>query len=93
MALVNHQQKVFREIIEQTERPFTRLATVKIAGIVLDTGAMPQLAYHFQIKRDTLIQAFRLEGLTDLLEEIHLRPQIHIDLTDRRIDTLLGGHE
>ena len=93
VALVNHQQKVFREIIEQTERPFTRLATVKIAGIVLDTGAMPQLAYHFQIKRDTLVQTFRLVRLADFPQEIHLRPQIDIDLPDSGIDTFLGGHE
>ena len=54
---------------------------------------MPQFADHFQVERNTFVQAFRLIGLADLPQEIHLRPQVDIDLPDSGIDTILRSHE
>ena len=54
---------------------------------------MAQLAYHLQVEGHPLVEALRLEGLANLLQVIHLRAQVHVDLADGLVDALLRGDE
>ena len=72
MALIHHQQEVFREIIQQTERTLTSFPTIEIPGIILDTRTMSQFSDHLQIIRDPFIKAFSLIRLSYTFQIFHL---------------------
>ena len=93
MALVDYGQKIFREIVEQTEWPGARFAAVEISRIILDAAAMSQLLDHFEIIRDTLLEArsFNLTALT--VEKLDLFAQVKRYLVHSRRRTLLARHE
>ena len=64
VALVDDQQRVLREIFEQSRRRLARLAAGQIARVVLDPLAGAGGLDHFQIEGAALLQAFRLQQLT-----------------------------
>jgi len=93
VAFIDDHQKVVREKIEETERSFTRLTTVKIAGVVFDAGTMPQLLDHFHVVSDPFVQAFGLIGFANTIEKGHLFIQVFEYLLDGCINAFLTGHK
>src|ERR1051326_2246313 len=52
-----------QEIVEERVRRGARLAAVKESGIVLDSGAVAQLAHHLDVESGALLDALGLEEL------------------------------
>src|SRR5690606_22433370 len=50
VALVYHHQEIVREIIEEAEGARSGSTTVEVAGVVLDAGAVTQLADHLEVE-------------------------------------------
>ena len=61
MTFINHHQKIFRKIIQQTERACTRFASVKKARIVFNAFAEAHLVEHFQVETRTLFDALQFD--------------------------------
>ena len=93
VALVDDQEPVRREVIQQGPRPRASHPPGEMAAVVLDPGAVAQLAHHLQVERGPLAQPGRLEDPT---LGLHLAdPQLHLGLdVDERLLELVGGrHE
>ena len=71
VRLVDDQQPVRREVVEQRPRPRARLAARQVARVVLDAGAVAELAHHLEVERRPLAQASALE-----------RPALGLELAD-----------
>ncbi len=50
VALVDDEQPVRREVVEQGPRPAPGLAPGEVARVVLDTGAVAELAHHLEVE-------------------------------------------
>src|ERR1019366_1304168 len=83
---------IWREVVEK--RPWTaaRVPPGKVARIVLDPGAIAQLAHHLQVEDGPLAQSSRLE---DPALCLHLgRPGLHLRLdVDERLLELVGRRD
>ena len=93
VALVDEGDEVLREVVDQAERPLARLATVQIAGVVLDAGAVPHLLDHLTVVLDTLLQALGLQPLANLVEVVHLLFEIVLDHAHGLDGAFPRGHE
>ena len=93
MTLVDDQQKVVREEVQETVRPLTSMSAVKVTGIVLDTRAMAQFLDHLHVVLHTLLDALRLDLITQILEELHLLDEIVLNIVNGPFGLFLGGHE
>ena len=84
MALVHDQQEVGREVVDQGPRPAALLAPGQVAAVVLDAGAVADLAHHLEVEVGALLEARRLQ-VTPLAGEPG-DPLLHLglDLRDRR---------
>ena len=71
--------EVIREVVHQRERRLARLAAVEIARVVLDAGAVADLAQHFDVVVGALLQPLRLEQAPALAEELKPLPEIMFD--------------
>ena len=71
VALVDDEEEVIREVVEETEGALTWLATIEVAGVVLDTRAVAQLADHLQVVGGALIEALGFEGTAFVLQLLH----------------------
>ena len=63
MTLVDNQQIVFREEVEQAIGPFSCLAPVEVAAIVLNARAMPQFLDHLHIVLHPFLDALCLDAV------------------------------
>ena len=61
VALVDDQQPVRREVVEQRPRPRSGRSAREVARVVLDAGAVAQLAHHLEVERGPLAQPRRLQ--------------------------------
>ena len=92
VALIDYRHKVLREIIQQAEWAHTRLASIKISGVILDAGAVAYLLHHLHIVSHALLQPLGLKEPILLAEILHLHAQIELyllygfSLTRRRSD-------
>ena len=93
MTLVYESNEIVREIVDQAERPFSGRASVKISGVVLDSGAIAHFFDHFEIILHALLQALRFERLSDALEVIYLFYQVVLDHAYGLDCLLLRRHE
>ena len=93
MALVYHCQKVIRKVIEQAERFRAFGASVEISRIVLDARAVAELAYHFEVVVDALVEALGFGVLADLVEARHLQRQVVLNHSDGLLRALLRRDE
>ena len=93
MALVYNEQKILREVVEQTEWACTGSSAVKVTRVVLDAGTVTELLDHLQIVLYTLLYAFCLCRTGFALEEGDLLAHIEIYLTYSLIYSLLGSHK
>ena len=93
MAFVNESDEVILEIVNETERPLSGLPSVKISGIVLDSGAVAHLLHHFQVVFHPLLQSFSLQILSDALEILHLLHEVILNHADSLDGLLFSRHE
>ena len=93
MALVHDKQEVFGEEVEQAIGTLTRLASIKIAAIVLNTRAMPKLANHLDVIGDTLEQTLRLKLFSLTFKESNLLAKVILNLHDGTLLSILRRHE
>ena len=93
MALVHHQQEVFREEIQQAVWPFARLSAVEISRIVLDARTVTQLLDHLHVVFHTLLDALRLDSVAYTLEELLLLHQVVLNHADGAFLLFLRGYE
>ena len=80
MALINHEQHFFREIIQQTIRRCAFFPTIEITAVVLHSGAVTELVQHLQIVLHTLLDTLSIQLFTNTGEVLYLFRQIRFDL-------------
>ena len=56
MRFIDEQQPVFRQIIQQRDRRRSCVSVAEVAGIILHPRAIADLAHHFHVMRDPLVQ-------------------------------------
>ena len=93
VALVDDEEEVIREVVEETEGALTRLATIEVTGVVLDTRAVAQLADHLQIIGRALVEALGFEGTALVLQLLYTLTEVDVDLPDGGVDLLLRRDE
>ena len=93
MALVDDEQPVRREVVEQGPRPAAGLAPGEVPGVVLDAGAVAELAHHLEVEDGALAEP---GGLEDPALGLHLGgPLLHLglDVDERLLELVAGRHE
>ncbi len=83
VALVDEEERVFRQVVEQARRRLARGAAGKIARVVLDAGAVADLLHHFHVEHRALLQPLRLEQLAGLAQLLQAHTQLLADLVHR----------
>ena len=68
VRFVDEEDEVLGKVIQQRERRFPRRAAVEVAGIVLDAGAVADLAQHFDVVARALFKALRFKQFSLGLE-------------------------
>ena len=84
MRLIDHDEEIFREVVQERKWRLAGLPVRHVAGIILDAGAVSDLLHHFQIIIRPLLEALRLQELI-LIPELP-KPPIQL-LLDRRDGT------
>ena len=92
MAFIDDQQRVVRQIVEQTRRRLPRLPARQIARIVLDAGAVADLLHHFHVEHGALLEPLRLQQLAGVTQVRESHTQILADLVDGTDQALPRGH-
>src|SRR3546814_2598734 len=69
VALVDEEEGVVRQVLEEGRRRLARLASGKVARVVLDAGAGAGRPDHLQVDHRALLQALRLQQLALLVEQ------------------------
>ena len=83
VRLVDDEQPVRREVVEQRPRPRARLAARQVARVVLDAGAVAELAHHLEVERRPLAEPGALEGAALGLELADALLHLGLDVDDR----------
>ena len=60
MTFINKQEKILREIIEQSRGRFTRFSSGQMARIVFDPVTIAQLLHHLEVKIGALLDPLGL---------------------------------
>ena len=89
MRLVDDEQPVRREVVEQRPRPAARLAARQVARVVLDAGAVAELAHHLEVERGPLTESGALERSTLRLEAGDPFLHLGLDVDDRFLELVL----
>ena len=84
MRLIDHDEEIFREVVQERKWRLAGLPVRHVAGIILDAGAVSDLLHHFQIIIRPLLQTLRLQELI-LIPEL-FEPPVKL-LLDRRDGT------
>ena len=88
MRLVHHQQKVLREVVQQRKGRLPGLSAVKVARVVLDARAEPDLSQHFDVVIGALLQPLRLQQLVLVAEHLQLLLQVLLNDVDLPVHRL-----
>ena len=97
VRFVHHQQHVVREEVQQRVRRLARRAAAEPARVVLDAGAIADLAEHVEVVAAARLQPLRFEQLPFHLELFEAVVEFLLDADDRlararlRRDEVLGG--
>ena len=91
VALVDKEDEVIGEIVHQRHRRGAGCAPGDDAGVVLDAGAVPQLAHHLHVVARALLNALRLDELAVLLEVRLALGQLALDLLRGALHLLVRG--
>ena len=93
MAFVDDHEEVLGEEVEQAIRASSRLASVEVTAVVLDSGTMSQLANHFYIVGNAFVQTLCLKFFPLTLKERNLCTKVLLNLHDCPVLSILRGHE
>ena len=89
VRLVDDQQPVRREVVEQRPGTRTGLAPGEMARVVLDAGAVAELAHHLEVERRPLAQTGALERPTLGLELADADLHLGLDVDDRFLELVV----
>ncbi len=89
VRLVDDEQPVRREVVEQRPRPRAGLAARQVARVVLDAGAVAELAHHLEVERRPLAEPGALEGAALGLEPADALLHLGLDVDDRFLELVL----
>ena len=89
VRLVDDEEPVRREVVEQRPRAATRLATRQVPRVVLDPGAVAELAHHLEVERRALAEPRGLERPTLRLEPSDALLHLGLDVDDRLAQLVL----
>ncbi len=92
VRLVDDQQPVRREVVEQRPRPRARLAPGQVARVVLDAGAVAELAHHLEVEGGALAEPGALEGPALRLELPDPLLHLGLDVDDGLLELVAGRH-
>ena len=92
VGLIDHHDKIIREVIDQRVRRLPRRKPCQMPGIVLDPGTESRLFEHFYIKVRPLRDALRFQELVLTLEFLHALVQFFLDIMHRALDILFIHH-
>ena len=93
MALVNEGDEVLREIVYKAERPHPLSPSVKISGVILDSGAIAHFLDEFKVVLHPLLEPLGLEVLAYLVEIFALGHNVLLNLDDCLGAPLFCGDE
>jgi hypothetical protein len=63
VALVDHDERIARQVVDERGRRLARSASRQVARVVLDPLAEPELVHHLEVEVGALLQALQLEEL------------------------------
>ena len=92
MRLVDDEQPVRREVVEQRPRPRAGLAPDEMPRVVLDAGAVAELAHHLEVEGRPLAQPRALERSSLGLELADPLLHLGLDVHDRRLQLVGRRH-
>ncbi|MNZ54654.1 hypothetical protein D3C78_725610 [compost metagenome] len=90
MGLVDHQQRVGRQVIVEGWWRLARAASGEVARVVLDAVAVAQLEDHLQIETGTLLKTLGLDQLVVVAQVFQALLQLLLDLIHRLQQGLAG---
>ena len=93
VTLVDDEQKIVGEEVEQAVGASAGLSSVEVTRVVLYSRAVSKLAQHLGVVGHTLVQAFGLERLANLLEIIDALGKVFLNLNDGAHSALLCCHK
>ena len=92
MGLIDHDQEILGEVVQEASRALPRRAPGEGTGVVLDPGAVPDLAQHLQVVLRPELQPLGFEELPLVLEPLQTLPQLRLDPVEGRGHLLVGRH-
>ena len=92
MALVHDEEKILREIVQQSGRGCARGTALDHPGIILDAAAEADFRQHFNIVGSPLGNALGFNEFVLRLEEGHLRIAFFLDLPHGPLEFFPGSH-
>ena len=93
VRLVDDEQPVRREVVEQRPRPRAGLAPGEVARVVLDAGAVAELAQHLEVERRPLAEPRGLERAALRLELADPLLHLGLDVDDGLLELVGRRHE
>jgi hypothetical protein len=82
MAFIHNQQIIIGEIVHQTVGAFAGLSGTQVSRIILNSGAVPDLLHHLDIKKSTLFQSFGFEEFFFLFQNFNPPVKLITNLFD-----------
>ena len=92
VALVDENHVIVGQVLDERWRRLARGPPGEVAGVVLDTVAIPQGAHHLEVVHRPLMNALRLQQSALFLQRPQMFFQLHLDRLDRRDAALVRGH-
>ena len=89
VRLVDHEQPVRREVVEQRPWPRAGLAPGEMTRVVLDAGAVAELAHHLEVERRALAEPGALERAALGLEPGDTLLHLGLDVDDGFLELVL----
>ena len=83
VTLVDHHQRILRQIIDQRRRRLAGFATAHVARIIFDAFAETDFVEHLQIERGALLNALRFEQFVFARKIFDALAQLHLDAFER----------
>ena len=93
MALVNHEQIVFRKEVEQAIRAFPCLSAIEVTAVVFYAGAMAEFLYHLHVILHTLLYSLCFQRVAEVGEKLYPFHEIVLYHAYCRCGLLFGRYE
>ena len=91
VRFVDEEDEVLGKVIQQRERRFPGRAAVEVAGIVLDAGAVADLAQHFDVVARALFKALRFKQFSLGPEFVQTIVEVIFNVLDAALQFVARG--